>query len=204
MIVRWPTELDDRDISPRDVFSNKLEALDAIRTRDEVYINLLGNKSGDWQIEIQAPEIANLEAAEEHLKNMIEKVKAEEMGLYNTVSVVLDDQEGMEVIFKRTDAWWPKTDRVVPRLLPNEMMDPPGSFRGEGLHPVQLSKIQRSFQLALEAVRHRKGAYDLAIRLGCLSLRSKQFKDADIGKKHKKEAFLRSIHGSLELGIERW
>ncbi|EOA81902.1 uncharacterized protein SETTUDRAFT_96874 [Exserohilum turcica Et28A] len=203
--VRWPDELNDQEVSPRDVFNNKLEALDPIRMHNEVYIDCVRTRSSEWQIEIQAHEMANIEAAEAQLKTMIEKVKTDVMALQNTVNMILDDQEGLKVILERADPWWPnQEDRVVPRLLPSGIMDFPGSFRGELMHFTELSRIQHAFQLALEAVRHRKGAYDLVIRLGCLAIHSKRITENDIGKRYKKEAFLKSIDGSLQLSVKKW
>ncbi|EMD91375.1 hypothetical protein COCC4DRAFT_57592 [Bipolaris maydis ATCC 48331] len=203
-VVHWPAELDDRDISPRDAFGNKLEFLDTLRTRNEVFITLLGNRSSDWQLKIQSHDAANLEVAVEETKNMIEKIKTEEMGLCST-NMILDDKEGMEVVFRQPDTWWPKIEnRTSPRFLPSDMMDPPGSFRGQTLRLLELQTIQCSFQLALEAVRHRKGAYDLVVRLGCLSVRSDEIKNEKVEVKYSKATFLRSINGHLPLGVERW
>lgn len=158
-----------------------------------------------WQIEIVAAEMANIEAAEAHLATMIEKVRAEHMGLQHEINIIVDDQEGLEVILEEAEAWWPNfNDRVVPRLLPSEMMDAPGSFRQDSLHLTQLSQIQRSVQLALEAVRHKKGAYDMAIRLGCLALNSTHIKDDQIGKTYSKEVFVRSIDGKVGLEVKKW
>lgn len=154
---------------------------------------------------MQAYDTANLAAAEEHLNTMIEKVKNEEMGSHSSLTMVLDDQEGIDVIFERAGSWWPKfEDPVVPRLLPSAMMNLPGSFREEPPHPMELSRIQHSFQVALESVKHRKGTYDLAIRLGCLAIRSKHIGDENIGTKHDKELFLKSIDTSIFLDNKRW
>jgi hypothetical protein len=51
--VIWPVDLTDQGITPRDVFRNKLEALDAIRTQNEVFVTLLAGHNDVWQIEIQ-------------------------------------------------------------------------------------------------------------------------------------------------------
>jgi hypothetical protein len=83
-------------------------------------------------------------------------------------------------------------------------MEISGSYRGEIMHFTQLSKIQRSFQLALEAVRHKKGSYDMAIRLGCLALNSRHIKEDKIGQKFPKEIFLKSINGPIGLEIKKW
>ena len=79
-----------------------------------------------------------------------------------------------------------------------------GSFRNEIMHFTELSRIQHSFHLALEAVRHTKGAYDMAIRLGCLALSSKHIKEDKIGQKYGKEVFLKSINGPVALEIKKW
>jgi hypothetical protein len=172
---------------------------------NEVFIALIPTIGDTWQIEIAAAEMDNIQAAEAHLRTMIDRVKAESMGLQHTLNMILDDQEGMEVRLEEAEAWWPNLhDRIVPRLLPNGMMEVPGSFRAEILHYTQLSKIQRSFQLALEAVRHKKGAYDLAIRLGCLAMSSKHIKDDQIGNVYKKEAFQKSIDGPVGVEIKKW
>jgi hypothetical protein len=83
-------------------------------------------------------------------------------------------------------------------------MESPGSFRDDIMHFTQLSKIQRSVQLALDAVRHKKGAYDMTIRLGCLALNARHIKENDMGKKYKKEIFLKSIDGSVTLEVKKW
>ncbi|CAN9459735.1 hypothetical protein CUC08_Gglean010604 [Alternaria sp. MG1] len=198
LTIHWPEDLINLNITPRDVFGNKLEKLDAIRTYDEVFISILSAQGDIGQIEIQ-------EAAEAHLKTMIDKVKAEEMGQHHTLNMILDDQEGMEVELKKADTWWPNLqDRVVPHLLPNNMMDPPGRFRGAFMHSKQLSKIQRSVQLALDAVRHKKGAYDMTICLGSLALNSRHIRENEIGKKYSKDVFLKSINGSVGLEVKKW
>ncbi|KAI4707774.1 hypothetical protein J4E89_007402 [Alternaria sp. Ai002NY15] len=132
IIVCWPEDLLNEGVTPRDVFNNKLEALNAIRTQNEVYITLLPTQNDVWQIEIQ------------------------------------------------------------------------GNFRNEIMHFTQLSKIQHSIQLALEAVRHTKGAYDMAIRLGCLALSSRHIKEDKIGQKFGKDIFLKSINGPVTVEIKKW
>ncbi|KAF1835518.1 hypothetical protein BDW02DRAFT_548101 [Decorospora gaudefroyi] len=203
--VHWPESLTNQGISPRDVFNNKLEALDAIRMQNEVFIVLLPTSGESWNIKIAGKQMVNIDAAEAHLTTMIDKVKVEAMGNHHTLNIVLDDQEGMKVILEEAEAWWPNHhDSVVPRLLPSGMMEIPGSFRGEIMHFTQLSKIQRSFQWALEAARHKKGSYDFAIRLGCLAMSSKQIKADEIGKIYKKEIFQKSIDSSVDLDIKKW
>jgi hypothetical protein len=202
--VPWPEALVNEGIPPRDVFGNKLEALDAIRTQNKVFIALLPTISEIWQIKIAAYELNNIEAAGTHLRTMIDKVKAESMGLQYSLNIILNDQKGMDVCLEEAEDWWPNHhDRNLPRSLPSGMMEEPGSFRGEILHFTQLSKIQRSFQLALEAVRHKKGAYDLAIRLGCLAMSSKHMTDDEIDNVYKKEVFQKSIDGKVGLDVKK-
>jgi hypothetical protein len=83
-------------------------------------------------------------------------------------------------------------------------MDSPGRFRGAFMHSKQLSKIQRSVQLALDAVRHKKGAYDMTIRLGSLALNSRYIRENEIGNKYSKDVFLKSINGSVGLEVKKW
>lgn len=60
IIVCWPEDLLNEGVTPRDVFNNKLEALNAIRTQNEVYITLLPTQNDVWQIEIQGKPIIYL------------------------------------------------------------------------------------------------------------------------------------------------
>lgn len=53
LIIHWPEDLINLNITPRDVFGNKLEKLDAIRTDDEVFISILSAQGDIGQIEIQ-------------------------------------------------------------------------------------------------------------------------------------------------------
>lgn len=38
---------------------------------------------------------------------MIEKVKADAMGLQHVLNMIIDDKEGLEVVLEEADAWWP-------------------------------------------------------------------------------------------------
>jgi hypothetical protein len=51
--------------------------------------------------------MARIEAAEAHLTTMIDKVKADAMGLHHELNMILDEQEGLEVELEEADAWWP-------------------------------------------------------------------------------------------------
>lgn len=120
--------------------------------------------------------------------------------------MILDEREGIDVLLVRAGNWWPKfcTDTVVPRLLPSPMMDQPGSFREDGLHDFQLIQIRDSIKCALEAVSHKKGSYDFVVRLSCVALDSRKIGEDQIGKKHSKDMFIKSINNKVELGPKKW
>jgi len=206
--VTWPEDLTEHDppINPRDVFGNKLEGLDGLRMQDEVFINPdLKNQNGRWQLEIVGYDLAGVEVAEDHLNTMIEKVRVDAVGVQNMLNVILDQREGMAVELQRGEAWWPNcADTVIPRLLPSPMMDEPGSFRQDGIDRGQLAIIQESIKLALDSVRHRKGAYDFVVRLGCVALSSKQVKDDKIGEKYPTDKFLKMVNEKFEVDVKKW
>ncbi|KAL6708415.1 hypothetical protein ACN47E_002678 [Coniothyrium glycines] len=205
VIVDWPQDLADSDIAPRDIFGNKLAALDEVRKRHEVWITLLQSNSGHWQFEILGKGNQNLDAAENSLVTMLEKAQLNTLSAESTLNMILDDVEGLDVILEEAEDWWPnRADKIVPRLLPSGIMYESGSFRNDGLHDTQLSTIQNSFIQALEKVRHKKGAYDFAIRLGCVVLGSSKMPESQIGKTFRKEDFLRAINSRVDLMIRKW
>jgi hypothetical protein len=204
-VVDWPNVLSDQSISPRDVFGNKLERLDALRTQDEVWINPLRSNVSQWQIKIVGYEISDVEVAREHLDTMIAQVCADVSGVQDAHTIILDEREGIEVELQQDEEWWPNhTDRVVPRLLASGMMDVSGSFRQEGLHRTQLSGVRTAIKHALNKVRGRKGVYDFVVRLGCLALNSQKVSDDRIGETFKKDTFMKEIHGSIGLDVKKW
>lgn len=205
IIVDWPEDLRNHLVTPRDVFGNKLQKLNGLRMRDEVFITLLPNSNVLWQVEIMGFDINNVEVAVEHYQTMIKKVRADTLGLNSSLNIILDEGEGIEVAFEEAGNWWPNhTDRVVPRLLPSPMMYDPGNFRRDGLHFTQLSAIQRSIEQALEVVRHTRGSYDFAVRLGCLVLSSKKVSHDQIGKTRNKEEFSKAINSRVDIVVKKW
>jgi len=84
------------------------------------------------------------------------------------------------------------------------MMDTPGEFRHEGMYFSDLSKIQDTIKLALETVRHKKGAYDFVIRLGCLALNSKKLSSNATETKFRKEQFLKDVNDRVDLDVMKW
>jgi hypothetical protein len=173
--------------------------------QDEVFITLIPNPNGPWQIELAAYDVVNVEAAEEHIGTMIERVRIEAMGSRHTLNMVLDEREGIIVELQQDEPWWPNHfDRIVPRLLSSPIMNEPGSFRQEGLHTTQLSLIQHHIKLALESIRHRKGSYDFVVRLGCLALSSKHVRDDRVSERFAKDKFVKEINTSVDLEVKKW
>ncbi|KAF1840783.1 uncharacterized protein K460DRAFT_321268, partial [Cucurbitaria berberidis CBS 394.84] len=205
VIVDWPEVLRNHSITPRDAFDNKLEVLDSLRMRDEVFITLLPNNNGLWQVEILGFELSRVEQAEAHYRTMVERVKTDTFSLQHPLNMILDGGEGIHVVLEQADYWWPqRNDRIVPRLLPSPMMDSPGCFRGEGLHSTQLARIQNAIQQALEDARCKRGSYDFAVRLGCLALGSQKIPDDQVGRTFQQEEFLRAVDSRIDLMVKRW
>lgn len=180
-----------------------MQALDDIRKRDKVFITLLTNH----RIEILGFDIINVEAAERHYKTMVQRLCTEKSGFQRATNMILDEQEGIDVVLLRAEGWWPNfSDTVVPRLLPSleTKMDQPGVFREEGLHDTQLVHIRDSIKYALEAVSYKKGSYDFVVRLCCVALSSKQMGEEHVGKRHGKDKFAKSIKDKVDLVTKKW
>lgn len=136
---------------------------------------------------------------------MIEKVRTEKCSLQQATNMVLDEREGIDVMLLRAEDWWPnRADSVVPRLLPSPMMDEPGSFREDGVDESQLIDIRDPIRRALETVSYKKGSYDFVVRLSCIALDSRKMGQDQIGKRHGKEKFIKSINGKVDLKPKRW
>lgn len=173
--------------------------------RDEVFITLLPNSSGLWQVEILGLTNLNVDAASTHYTTMIERVRIDTFGLQHSLNILLDDEEGIDVILEEADQWWPnRNDRIVPRLLASSMMYEPGTFRKGSLHSTKLSMIQHHIQQSLEGIRRRKGSYDFSVRLGCLALGSKKMPNDQVGRTFPKEEFLRAIDSRVDLTVKKW
>ncbi|KAH7095379.1 hypothetical protein FB567DRAFT_29175 [Paraphoma chrysanthemicola] len=206
-IVVWPEDLSNREpeITPRDAFGNKLEALDALRMQVEVYIHLLPVQNRVWQIEIIGDDPVNVYDAEDRLGTMIERVRADASGVQLTHNIILDQSEGLDIELVQDESWWPNhVDPVVPHLLPSYIMDEPGTYRHQGLHTLQVEGVQYHLKSALEHIRSRKGAYDFVVRLGSVALSSKHVKVERIGYTFKKEHFVKEIDGPIELDVKKW
>lgn len=171
----------------------------------EVYIRLLPVQNRAWQIEINGYDPVNVEDAEDRLRTMIDRVRADASGVQLTHNIILDEREGMDVELVQDESWWPShVDPVVPHLLSSPMMDEPATYRQEGLHALQLERVQHYLKLGLDNIRSRKGAYDFVVRLGCVALKSKHVKEDRIGQNFSREKFLRNIESSVELDIKKW
>jgi hypothetical protein len=176
--------------------------------QDSVWITLIGLQSSEdkkWQIEIVGHELGDVVTASEHLKTLLVQVEADASGIQHAHNVILDEREGIMVQLQRDEDWWPNhADTVVPRLPSDEMMDKPGNFRQEVLHSTQVDSIRTAIESSLERVRSRKGAYDFAVRLGCIALRSRHIGDDKLGQRFTKKTFLRNINGPVELDVKKW
>ncbi|KAJ4361164.1 hypothetical protein N0V95_002133 [Ascochyta clinopodiicola] len=199
--VDWPEDLLGVEATPPTVFGNALQALDDIRKRDGVFITLLPNN----KIEILGFDIINVEAAEAHYRTLVERIRSEKCSLQQATNIILDQREGIDVVLLPAEKWWPNhAHRVVPRLLPSPIMDHPGSFREDGLGDGQLRLIWKSIAHALEAVSYKKSSYEFVVRLGCIALDSKKVGEEQIGRRHGKETFIKSIDGQIDLVAKKW
>ncbi|KAF2272100.1 uncharacterized protein EI97DRAFT_485524 [Westerdykella ornata] len=170
--VPWPEKLlkASNTITPRDAFGNKLENLDVIRQSDEVFITLLPQGNPPWQVEIQGFAEANVQAAKEHYLNLVAKIEKKEFSQSETTNLILDEEEGTQVVFQPPPTWWPASSGIVPRLV-TSLMDDAGEFRNRPLHAVRLTQVEDELLEALGSIRYEPGSYDFAIRLGCMALR---------------------------------
>ncbi|UPX10798.1 uncharacterized protein EKO05_0001437 [Ascochyta rabiei] len=199
--IDWPEDLLGIEVTPPTVFGNTLQALDDIRKRDGVFITLLPNN----KIEILGFDIINVEAAEAHYRTLVERIRSEKCSLQQVTNMILDEREGIDVVLLPAENWWPNhAHRVVPRLLPSPIMDQSGSFREDGLDDTQIIVIRNSIKHALEAVSYKKGSYEFVVRLGCIALDSKKVGEDQIGRRHGKEKFTKSIDGTIDLVPKKW
>ncbi|KAF2631906.1 hypothetical protein BU25DRAFT_454288 [Macroventuria anomochaeta] len=199
--MSWPEDLFSHEVTPRVAFGNELQALNDIKKRDGVWMTLLP----DHSVQISGFDIINVEAAEGHYKTMVERIRTEKCSLQQATNMVLDEREGIDVVLLRAESWWPnRFDTVIPRLLPSPIMDQPGSFQEDGLHDTQLVEIRDPIKRALEAVSYERGSYDFVVRLGCIALDSKKIGEDQVGKKHGKEKFIKSINGKVDLACKKW
>jgi hypothetical protein len=204
--VAWPHELLDADgVTPREVFGNKLESLDSIRTDCEVFITLLPNRQGLplWSVEITGFHMDDVQTGEQYYRNVLQKVITQKFLGHEKVNMVLDGNEGIDVLIEQAEDWWPrKAFNITPRLLSTPMTDEPGTFRSQGLHYTQLATIQHHIQRSLEAIRFERGSYDFAIRYGCLGLSN--FPVDDIGKKYSVIRFANGINTKVGCHVMKW
>jgi hypothetical protein len=187
------------------VFGNKLENLNEIRMRDRVWINLLPVMKDTWTIEIRGFDNKTVQEAEQHFYTLMSRVHTETIGTQDKLNMILDETEGQEIILERADQWWPdQNDFIVPRLLPSPKTDESRDFRQRELHFEKLSAIQHSVELALEHIRHQKGSYDFAVRMGCIALSRKQFREEQIGETYSKEVFKQATKTQAEIIRNEW
>ncbi|KAH8731184.1 hypothetical protein GQ44DRAFT_699494 [Phaeosphaeriaceae sp. PMI808] len=205
--VNWPEELTSQSLTPRGVFGNKLEHLDALRMQDSVWITLQSSHIGrPCQIEIIGYDLVGVQIAKQHLITFIDRVREDASGTQETLHIILDEREGIQVELQLCQTWWPSdVDKVVPYLSPPLIeMDEPGSFRQQDLEDEQLFKIQVYMEDQLKHIRYKKGAYDFAVRLGCAVLSSKDVDTDRVGASFAKDKFLKEIHGKVGLEVKKW
>jgi hypothetical protein len=202
-IVSWPHQLlnPDVNVTPREVFGNKLEQLDPIRIQDEVFITLLLSDP-PWQVEISGYEPTHVEVGEEHYRNQIQKTINNLVFGKSTTNVILDETEGSQVVFQKAEAWWPTRNDVVPKLL-TSLMDDAGGFRNNPPHPMQIAEIQDELQHVLEGIRFERGSYDLAIGFGCLCVSAGK-EQLVLGEPVPLPSFARAIRGKISCAARKW
>ncbi|KAF2739947.1 hypothetical protein EJ04DRAFT_604586 [Polyplosphaeria fusca] len=200
-LVDWPEDLlNDFNIFPTDalLFGHKLEHLDSIRVEEEVFISLSGNKDRPWELEIQGYDARHVEQGAQRYRTMIEKVRIRKLGGLdaNTVNIVLDAGEGDQIQLQRPDDWWPTKGGIVPRLIYNNTMDPPGSFRYHSRsYSDEVASVLTSVCRTLDTLRFEQGSYDFAVRLGCVGLEG--LSENEVNKKYPLKAFLKSIDSDI-------
>jgi hypothetical protein len=187
------------------VFGGKLERLDTLRVQDRVWVTLLQNDAGKWQIEIAGHELMDVATAREHFQILLDQVVIDASGIKHAYNVILDEREGIQVEIQQDEGWWPNhVDKVVPRLLPHQMMDESGSFRQDGVQETHLLGIEAALKRGLDNVRHKKGVYDFVVRLGCVAMDSKHVSVEKIGQTFTKDTFLKDINGPIGMDVKKW
>lgn len=170
-----------------------------------MFITLLPNTKGLWQVEITGFVPENVQVGEQHYRTMIDKVRAETTGLQIGLNIALDAAEGIAVCLEEAEEWWPnRADRIVPRLVSSFTMCFSETILQERLVESQLVLIQSQIKQALEAIQSKKGSYDFAIRLGCLALVANKTSNAQVGQRIDKVNFLKGINSTLEVMVKKW
>ncbi|KAH7130642.1 hypothetical protein B0J11DRAFT_602983 [Dendryphion nanum] len=212
-IVPWRPELSQRQITPRDVFRNKLEGLDHIRFLDEVFINILPqHPEGPNTVSIRGYGEKNVRDAERHYENLMKKVCLQKAFGATAVNIVLDGAEGENVILEAVPRWWPliQANTACPhlKLRPSgdltkfDLGSFPGSFRDEGLGPGQLRIIQQAIEAYFETVRYERGSFNFTVRYGCLNLL--QVPEDKLGKSWTLNEFRRHIDNNKHCLTRKW
>lgn len=211
--VKWDGRLQEKNISPKDVFGTDLSALNEIRMRDEVYIRPIDM----YTLEILGDSENLVETAELHLTNMILKARMHHFGASQPVHILLDESEGLAVCLRACESWWPFsiTHRLVPFLVP-DLSARPGDFRKDELHDSQISLIRENLKLSLAGIRFEKAHFLLSIRFGCLAMARTQQPGTvagsrlrslpDTAEKHEfgKDEFVRIVNDKVDCEAKSW
>ncbi|KAF2189739.1 hypothetical protein K469DRAFT_658880 [Zopfia rhizophila CBS 207.26] len=198
VIVGWSDDLQLRGVSPRDAFGGQLEALDPIRTSDEVFISL----TRKMQLTIEGYHPSNVQDAEEHIQNLVRKVE----GTFfkpEPINFILDHTEGIDVLLHGIKDWPIQSNELIPQLKVSPMMDEHGYFRNRDIDPALLARVQHQLLCVLESVRYERGTYDLVIRYGCLAVGG--LKKEERGNKYSVEGFQMGIsRAKITLRVTKW
>lgn len=204
--VAWPKEfIEVEGLTPRDVFGNKLQSLDFIRTGCEVYITLLPDQANlpRWQVEICGYNMEHVLAGEDAYKSVIKKIHTQKFLSPEKITLILDENEGFHVLLKEAEHWWPqKAFGIVPRLISTPMADDPGTFRTTPLHFTKLASLQNQIERYLKAIQFEKGSYDLSIRYGCLALGG--LANSEIRKQYGMNQFIKGLNTTVDCHVNQW
>lgn len=173
--------------------------MEGLCVQDEVY---LSHVSGQFQLRASHPR--NLEIAKVHLRTIFDTVRDSKLDR-SAFNLLLDYREGMDVTLEYHPCWWPRSNyEMMPRLLPSGMMEVPGTFRTNPISLSQLEQLQNAIERALIMAGRRKGAYDMAIRLGSLALDPNIVSAQKAGVSFPKDKFLREVSTTIEMDVKKW
>ncbi|KAF2202745.1 hypothetical protein GQ43DRAFT_413115 [Delitschia confertaspora ATCC 74209] len=205
--VEWSDDLQVRGVTCRDAFGLQLEALDIIRTADEVYISLNSERGAKPAIDIVGHNLEGVQEAEQHLRNMVNKVKAKYYDC-EPMYIIIDEAEGSKVAFKPAQDWPVPTSYLVPKLIVDLVMqgnDKRTSYQ-QALAEEQLVRMQHELRCCFEAIRFQRAAFEFSIRYGCFEVQPQAHRIALEGKTFDLDKFGRSLSTGVTMKpvVRRW
>ncbi|PVI02040.1 hypothetical protein DM02DRAFT_590162 [Periconia macrospinosa] len=206
-IIEWPEELLDNEpnILPKDVFGLKLEGLDEIRLGEEVYIS--NCKTRKWAIQVQGHNRSNVQAAVDRIRKLIQKICYQISHFMENLVLVLDEDEGNEVLLEEAPGWWPfRNHTIVPRLIHDPSIENPGIFRRTVPYSSTVASVQNALKRFLELIKCEKGYYNLSIRYGVFVLQSSSTMkpESEIGKTYPFTSFTKHVETTNGCEVKRW